>query len=75
MTYNNQTYTKAKDLSGHTCEGFQEFQSNGEQEYGTCTPFINNKGLIEGCDNTNDIPLKFCPFCGEKLDAIQEKQD
>ena len=67
MTYENQTYQTAKSLKGHTCKGFEEFQLDQEKEYGTCSPFINDKGLIEGCDNANDVKLKFCPFCGKCL--------
>ncbi len=65
MSYNDQTYTEAKDIFGHKCQGFDNFQKHSKKN--TCCPFINNKGLIEGCDNANGVSLNFCPFCGKDV--------
>ena len=73
MSYENQCYHPAEDLNGHSCKGFKEFQKYGKEE--TCSPFINKKCLIEGCDNANDIAIKFCPFCGEEITALTDSQE
>ena len=73
MSYDNQFYESVKEVFGHTCEGLKEFQDYGREE--TCSPFINKKGMVEGCDNTNDIPIKFCPFCGIELKKHAKLQD
>lgn len=69
MSYEHQTYTEAEYLGGHNCSGFNNFQKHSKEN--TCCPFINDKGLIEGCDNANGIPLLFCPFCGKDLNIIK----
>ena len=74
MVYDDQTYTKGKNLKGHICKGFKQFQKEDTKEYGTCSPFINDKGLIEGCDNANGTKLKFCPFCGKKLNDASNNE-
>lgn len=49
---------------GHLCDGMKEHQN-----YATfsCIPIITKEGNIEGCDDTNYIKIKYCPYCGEKL--------
>lgn len=49
---------------GHICEGLEEFQYYAD---GQCIPVLNDDGTVSGCDDSNDIPLKFCPFCGTKF--------
>lgn len=51
---------------GHICSGMK-----AHQDYSTsmCIPVINKEGHIIGCDDTNTVAIKFCPFCGTKLDG------
>ena len=50
---------------GHICSGMKE-----HQDYSTsmCIPVINKEGLIVGCDDTNTVRIKYCPFCGTELE-------
>lgn len=59
----------ANNIRGHMCEGLKRFQ-----DYSTysCIPNFNENGSISGCDATNEIRIKFCPFCGEKLVEVKE---
>ena len=59
---------------GHTCSGLTRFQSriarNGrsEPDY-PCRPVFDERGCVEGCDDTNYMPIEWCPFCGKQLAA------
>lgn len=51
-------------VRGHMCEGLREFQDNSTYE---CIPDYSEEGFVRGCDDTNKIPIKNCPFCGVLL--------
>lgn len=55
-----------KDIRGHICEGLRKYQENG----GGCVPDFTKEGYTRGCDDTNGIPIVYCPFCGEKLSPV-----
>jgi hypothetical protein len=59
----------ANNIRGHMCEGLRRFQ-----DYSTysCIPSFNENGSISGCDDTNEIRIKYCPFCGEELAEVKE---
>jgi len=56
------------DVRGHLCEGLKRYQTYSRYE---CIPKFSNKGYTIGCDDTNRIPLLYCPFCEEKLSTIK----
>ena len=54
-------------ITFHTCEGLTahyEYKLDPEQ---TCVPYIDRSLIVRGCDNSNDVKISFCPFCGERL--------
>lgn len=53
------------EIGGHLCKGLKKHL---EFAYYGCIPAINENGTIGGCDDTNLIQIKFCPFCGVKLE-------
>lgn len=65
---------------GHTCSGLTRFQSriadNGkpEPDY-PCRPVFDARGCVEGCDDTNYMPIEWCPFCGVRLAPPQEDRE
>lgn len=60
-----------EDISvrGHLCEGLKKFQESSTY---SCIPRFTDKGYTSGCDDTNYVPLIYCPFCGEKLPTIKK---
>lgn len=53
-----------KSVRGHSCEGLVKFQKFSTY---SCIPSYDEDGTISGCDGTNEIPILYCPFCGDKL--------
>lgn len=53
-----------KEVRGHMCEGLKKYQEFST--YG-CIPDLSEEGYTRGCDDTNYVPILFCPFCGEEL--------
>jgi rRNA maturation endonuclease Nob1 len=51
-------------VRGHICEGLKKFQDYSTYD---CIPDFTEDGFTRGCDAINYIPIKYCPFCGEKL--------
>ena len=51
-------------IRGHMCEGLRKYQ-----EYSTfgCIPDFTEEGYTRGCDDTNYVPILYCPFCGKEL--------
>lgn len=49
---------------GHTCEGLREHLAAA---YYGCVPRLSENGTISGCDDTNNVPIVFCPWCGTDL--------
>lgn len=49
---------------GHHCDGLREFQE--ASTYG-CIPDITERGIVAGCDDSNPVPIRFCPMCGVSL--------
>jgi hypothetical protein len=54
---------RAEKVLGHMCDALKKYQDSG----GGCVPSFNEEGHTVGCDDTNEIPIIFCPFCGIKL--------
>ncbi len=46
------------------CGAFLEFRANSDQG---CIPSLRPTGIIAGCDDSFEIPIKFCPWCGQKI--------
>ena len=56
----------ADNVFGHTCRGLKNhwaYQTSG------CIPAFREDGTISGCDDSNVIAIKFCPYCGKKLNT------
>lgn len=58
-----------KKVRGHLCAGLKKYQENSTYD---CIPNFTEKGFTRGCDDTNDIPIIYCPFCGKKLPKIKK---
>lgn len=58
-----------KTIRGHTCHGvkrhFQFVEGGGKG----CVPRFNEMGSIDACDDKHPQKIKFCPFCGVKLES------
>lgn len=52
-----------KPVRGHLCDGLKVLQATDRY----CEPSFDMDGKIEGCDDSNDTPILFCPMCGVKL--------
>lgn len=52
------------EVLGHTCEGLEVFHAAVSY---ACVPTILEDGTIRSCDEENEVPIVYCPFCGEKL--------
>src|SRR5688572_12743276 len=63
--------TMSETVRGHTCEGLQRFQDAGRD----CSPYIAEDGTVSGCDDDNDVPILYCPFCGDRLPPVEEFVD
>ena len=37
-----------------------------------CMPDIDSDGIIRGCDASNPVMIRFCPFCGIELLGEQD---
>lgn len=61
-----------RHVRGHICPGLQDhfdaatYGCIPAATYG-CIPRITEEGTIAGCDDINEEPILFCPYCGEKL--------
>lgn len=55
-------------VRGHSCAGLKDHH---EYAYYGCIPRINSGGMIVGCDDSNEVRITFCPFCGEKLSEAE----
>lgn len=53
-----------KTVCGHMCEGLQTFQDAADYQ---CMPRLDDDGRVAGCDDTNPVPLRYCPFCALSL--------
>lgn len=51
-------------VKGHSCAGLVELQDASTY---SCIPHISEDGCISGCDDTNAVPIRYCPMCGERL--------
>jgi hypothetical protein len=49
---------------GHMCDGLEEWVNEDK----SCVLGISENGHIYSCDADSNIPIKFCPFCGIKLE-------
>lgn len=58
-----QEWEATPSVRGHLCEGLRRGQEAG----GGCKPRYNEKGSLSGCDDTNYVPILFCPYCGERI--------
>jgi hypothetical protein len=56
--------SEINSVRGHMCEGLKKYQEFSRY---SCIPDFSKEGFTRGCDDTNYIPILYCPFCGEKL--------
>lgn len=52
------------EVLGHTCAGLAAFQAAA---WTVCVPRLTDRGTIAGCDDTNEVPIVWCPWCGTCL--------
>lgn len=55
---------------GHTCPGLESHYSFVTYQ---CVPNICEDGTITGCDDSNQLAIRFCPFCGQQLKEVPDK--
>ena len=61
------------EVRGHLCDGLRKHLAYSTYR---CIPRISEEGWIHGCDDSNMIPILFCPWCGEELpDPPPEEKD
>ena len=51
-----------------TCEWMKEWLAI--PDFG-CTPTLDRKLLISGCDADYQVPIKYCPGCGREIEVAE----
>ena len=66
MNYDDELWSRkmSKTVCGHMCEGLQTFQDAANT---VCIPRLDDDGRVDGCDDFNPVPLRYCPFCALSL--------
>ena len=54
------------EASEESCQWMKDWFANS----GGCVPSLSGNLTISGCDDSYDVPIKFCPGCGGEIELI-----